>query len=37
MNKLNLIKISPYTLDPFLANYINHQGPITITNMVLTH
>ena len=37
MNKFNLIKISPYTQDHFLVNYINHQSPITITNMVLTH
>ena len=34
---LNLIEISPYTPVLFLVNAIDHQGPITITNVVLIH
>ena len=36
INKLNLVKISP-TPGPFLVNAIDHQGLITITNVVLIH
>ena len=37
MNKLNVVKISPYPPVHFLANAVDHHGLITTTNMVLTY